>query len=118
MGDRINLRFVDSLGNKSPVLYAHWAGTALLEEAQSFWDLYKDKVRHEPSNWMVNFICMVHGHDPYDGNYYLYNDFDCSADDNGDWEFNTDTGECIKVSDGYFDSSEYKKGDLFNGAIE
>lgn len=114
MGDRINLRFVNNSGEVSPVLYAHGDGMTLISDAVLFWTENKKKIRHEPSNWMVNFLSYIHGRDPYDGDYYLYADFDgCSADDNGDWEFNTDTGVCTHVRMGEFDSSGFWEGEVW-----
>lgn len=105
MGDRINLRFVEEKNGKqldapSPVLYAHWDGMSLISGAELFWNEYKGKIRTEPSNWMVNFISYLKNGDVSDGGYYLYPDFKsaCSADDNGDWEFNVSTGEYRQVT--------------------
>ena len=99
MGDRICLSFVnDNMKERSPCLYAHWAGMDLLEDAEAFWDEYHDKVRNEPSNVMVNFISYLRGGRVGDGSYYLYKDEGsaCSPDDNGFWEFDTVTGEYRK----------------------
>ena len=96
MGDRICLSFVnDRFRERSPCLYAHWAGMDLLDYAQEFWGEYHDRIRDEPSNVMVNFISYLRGGRVEDGSYYLYKDEDhaCSPDDNGFWEFDTATGQ-------------------------
>ena len=108
MGDRICLTFVngnDCFGERSPVLYAHWDGMCLIDAAKDFWQKYHDKIRSEPSNWMVNFICYLRDGNIEDGNYYLYPDEEhsCSPDDNGFWEFDTQTGECRQTSKGYWE---------------
>ena len=107
MGDRICLRFTDGEGEISPTLYAHWYGRSLLGYAKAFWQHFHGKIRTEPSNWMVNFIAWLRD-DPEDGGLYLYKDDDSasSPDDNGYWEFNTRTGECIKIRMGDFDGGE------------
>lgn len=96
MGDRICLSFVnDEMKERSPCLYAHWAGMDLLEDAKEFWREYHEKIRDEPANVMVNFLSYLRGGHVQDGGYYLYKDEDhaCSPDDNGYWEFDTETGE-------------------------
>lgn len=111
MGDRICLRFTAEgwTGDRevSPTLYAHWYGKDLLKIAANFWKKYKDELRHKPSNWMVNFI--VHLRDtPEDGGLYLYasDETACGPDDNGYWEFDVDTGVCVKTRMGDFDGGE------------
>lgn len=99
MGDRICLSFVnDEMHERSPCLYAHWAGMKLLDLAAEFWFEYHNKIRDEPSNVMVNFISWLREGKVEDGGYYLYKDEDtaCSPDDNGFWEFDVMTGTCRK----------------------
>ena len=99
MGDRICLSFVnDEMHERSPCLYAHWAGIMLLDSAEAFWDCYNKEIRDEPSNVMVNFLNWLLQGKIMDGNYYLYKDEDhaCSPDDNGFWEFDVVTGVCRK----------------------
>lgn len=110
MGDRICLTFIsteDVLGagevdERSPVLYAHWDGRDLIDNAKAFWNAYHDKIRSEPSNWMVNFLVWLRQGEIADGNYYLYPDAKSAAspDDNGFWEFNTQTGEYRQTEKG------------------
>lgn len=99
MGDRICLSFVnDRMEERSPCLYAHWAGMSLLDSASDFWQSYHEEIRDEPSNVMVNFISWLREGKVLDGSYYLYQNEDCasSPDDNGYWELDTETGEFRK----------------------
>lgn len=115
MGDRICLTFVSKkpYDERSPVLYAHWAGTQLIRDAQRFWELYIEEekpddspypgtIRTEPSNFMVNFLQWLLKGKVCDGDYYLYPDEEhcCSPDDNGFWELDTDTGEVTHTQRG------------------
>lgn len=95
MGDRICLSFVnDRMRERSPCLYAHWDGMGLLDLVEAFWECNHEAIRDEPSNVMVNFLNYLREGRIEDGGYYLYKDEDhaCSPDDNGFWEFDTDTG--------------------------
>lgn len=99
MGDRICLSFVnDKMKERSPCLYAHWAGMDLLDAAEAFWAEYCGKIRDEPANVMVNFISWLREGKVHDGEYYLYSDEDhaCSPDDNGFWEFDVEKGRYRK----------------------
>ena len=97
MGDRICLTFTDGK-EISPTLYSHWGGMGLLDLATAFYDTYHDKIRDEPSNFMVNFISYVREGVIEDGEFYLYRTEEeaCSPDDNGFWIMNTKTGEIRK----------------------
>ena len=96
MGDRICLSFVnDKYKERSPCLYAHWDGMDLLKEVDAFWECNHEAIRDEPANVLVNFISYIREGKIVDGGYYLYQNEDCacSPDDNGFWEFDTETGE-------------------------
>ena len=103
MGNRICLRFTDG-HETSPTLYAHWTGEALLGYARRFWNEYKERIRSEPSNWLVNFLVWFKD-SPEDGGLYLYQNDNVATppDDNGYWEFNTVTGVATKIAMGGFD---------------
>ena len=110
MGDRICLTFVKK-GNwneRSPVMYAHWDGKDLLDKAKAFFNEYiaSHKVRDEPSNVMVNFICYLREGRIEDGNYYLYRDENtcCSPDDNGFWELDVETGDVRQLRKGEWEA--------------
>ena len=117
MGDRICLTFVSReniLGldgpreERSPVLYAHWDGMALIRNAKRFWEAEHDRIRSEPSNFMVNFISWLRRGEVADGMYYICNAGDeCGPDDNGWWEMDTRTGEVTHPCKG-----DYEHGDL------
>lgn len=99
MGDRICLTF-RWRDEESPVLYAHWDGMSLLTNAELFYGEYADKIRKEPSNWMVNFLNWLRDGRVVDGNYYLYNrGEECSPDDNGYWTFDLETGKYSGIAD-------------------
>lgn len=105
MGDRIAVRF--RTGDKvSPWLYSHWAGKALIDEAQRFADealsrrtengtiAPKSRMpadRLEPDVLMVSFVARCVGKLSTDG--WMSSDLRLEtgegptfADDNGDWE--------------------------------
>lgn len=113
MGDRIVVSFTDGT-ETSPALYAHWHGLGLLRKLGAFIAEYKDTVRNEPSNLMVNFVVYLR-HEPEDGGLYLYPTAEkaASPDDNGYWELNVNTWEIKKTENGSFDSSDYDVGDVF-----
>lgn len=120
MGDRICLQFAQERkwGDEthkeiSPVLYAHWDGTDLLNKAKRFWEKYHGEIRAEPSNFMVNFITYLRQNVIEDGGHYLYAEDPGCADDNGTWEMDTDTGEIVKITKGDWDSSGYEEGDIY-----
>lgn len=105
MGDRICLTFVGDRDERSPVLYAHWDGEELIDMAREFHERYRNEIRKEASNWMVNFISWLREGQVADGCYYLYRNEECSCspDDHGFWEMDIRTGEVRQTQKGEFE---------------
>jgi hypothetical protein len=82
MGDRISIRFVDELGNKSATLFSHWRGKEFIKVVNTYLDeLYHDDEtnimstpigRKEPGTVMVDFIrWLTKREDRIYSNYYI-----------------------------------------------
>ncbi len=109
MGDRISIQFVDSISKeKSVVLFSHWDGTDIIDQAQKyllreFDERIKDEqngplARREVSTVMVDFISWLTGGDPVGGNYYLgAAPSDGDNGDNGHFEIDVRSGASSKA---------------------